>query len=231
MTDPRDGRERVQTALGYRFSDDRILTEALTHRSATRPPERSYERLEFLGDRVLGVVVAQMLLERFPDADEGELSRRHTALVRRDTLAEVAEDIDLGPCILFGAAEAESGRTNPSLLADVCEAVIAAVFLDGGLDPARRFIERAWAPMVDRDATAERDAKTRLQEWAQARALGLPQYEVAGREGPDHAPRFLVTVKLNGEGEAAGEGNSKRIAEQEAAAAMLRRLGVNGGRT
>jgi ribonuclease-3 len=169
-----------------------------------------------------------MLLEHFAEAEEGELSRRHTALVRRESLADVAEDIDLGPDIAFAAADAETGRANRGLLADVCEALIGAVFLDGGLDPARRFIERAWGPMVDRDEGAERDAKTRLQEWAQARGRGLPQYEVASREGPDHAPRFIVTVRLNGEGEASGEGSSKRSAEQEAAAALLRRLEGNG---
>jgi len=220
---------RLEGALGHRFADPDLLTEALTHRGAARPPARSYERLEFLRDRVLGLVVAEMLLARFPDADEGELSRRHTSLVRRDALADVAEDIELGPHILFAAADADAGRGNRGLLADVCEALIGALFLDGGLDPARRFIEHAWAPVVYRDEGAERDAKTRLQEWAQARGRGLPQYEVMSREGPDHAPRFMVTVRLNGEGDASGEGASKRNAEQEAAAALLRRLGTNGG--
>jgi ribonuclease-3 len=214
---------RLESALGHRFDNPDLLTEALTHRSAAQP--RSYERLEFLGDRVLGVVIAEMLLARFVAADEGELSRRLTALVRRDTLADVAEDIEVAPHIVFAPADADAGRANRSILADVAEALIGALFLDGGIDPARRFIQRAWAPMVERDEGAERDAKTRLQEWAQARGRGLPQYEVAGREGPDHAPRFVVNVRLNGEGEASGEGASKRGAEQEAAAALLRRLG------
>jgi ribonuclease-3 len=227
VTDPTDLR-RIEGALGHHFADPDLLTEALTHRSAARPPARSYERLEFLGDRVLGVVVAEMLFALFADADEGELSRRHTALVRRDALADVAEDLDFAPFIVFAPSDAEAGRTNRGILADVCEALIGALFLDGGLDPARRFIERAWQPMVDRDEGAQRDAKTRLQEWAQARGRGLPQYEVSNREGPDHAPRFLVTVRLNGEGEASGEGPSKRGAEQEAAAALLKQLGANG---
>ncbi|HTJ06987.1 MAG TPA: ribonuclease III [Caldimonas sp.] len=227
MTDPHDVR-RLEGALGHHFADPDLLTEALTHRSAARPPSCSYERLEFLGDRVLGLVVAEMLFARFAEADEGELSRRHTALVRRDALADVAEDLDFGPFIVFASSDAETGRTNRGILADVCEALIGAVFLDGGIDPAQRFIERAWKPMVDRDEGAQRDAKTRLQEWAQARGRGLPQYEVASREGPDHAPRFFVTVRLNGEEDASGEGTSKRGAEQEAAAALLQRLGANG---
>jgi ribonuclease-3 len=227
VTDPQELR-RLEGALGHHFDEPDLLTEALTHRSATRPPARSYERLEFLGDRVLGLVVAEMLFARFGDADEGELSRRHTALVRRDALADVAEDLDFGPFVVFAASDAEAGRTNRGILADVCEALIGALFLDGGFEPARRFIERAWEPMVDRDEGAQRDAKTRLQEWAQARGRGLPQYEVASREGPDHAPRFFVTVRLNGEDEASGEGTSKRGAEQEAAAAFLQRLGANG---
>jgi ribonuclease III len=229
MTDARDARGRLETALGHRFENPDLLTEALTHRSAASESSPSNERLEFLGDRVLGLVVARMLVDRFPDAEEGEMSRRLTALVRREALADVAERIDLAPHVRFGPSDAKAGRENASLLADACEAVIGALFLDGGLDAAQSFIAGAWAAMMDDGEGAERDAKTRLQEWAQGRGRSLPRYEVTDREGPAHAPQFVVTVRVDGEPEATGEGTSKRSAEQAAASALLDRLGVNAG--
>ncbi|MGZ5851973.1 MAG: ribonuclease III [Hyphomicrobium sp.] len=224
MTDPRPGRARLEAALDHRFRNPDLLSEALTHRSAAGASTPSNERLEFLGDRVLGLVIAQMLMTRFPMAEEGEMSRRLTALVRREALAEVAERVDLAAHVVFGAGDAKAGRENTGLLANACEAVIGALFLDGGLEAARCFIERAWGAMVDYGEGAERDAKTRLQEWAQARGRSLPRYEVTDREGPAHAPQFVVTVYVDGESEATGEGASKRVAEQAAAAALLNRL-------
>ena len=225
MTDARHARERLETALGHRFQNPDLLNEALTHRSAAVGALRSNERLEFLGDRVLALVIAQMLMARFPDAEEGEMSRRLTALVRREALAEVAERIDLASDVIFGPSDAKAGRENTGLLANACEAVIGALFLDGGLDAARSFIAGAWGAMVDAGEGAERDAKTRLQEWAQGRGRPLPRYEVTGREGPAHAPQFVVTVTVDGEPAATGGGASKRAAEQAAAAALLDRLG------
>jgi ribonuclease-3 len=224
MTKARDARGRLESTLGHDFKNPDLLTEALTHRSAAGDLTPSNERLEFLGDRVLGLVVAEMLIARFPTAEEGELSRRHTALVRREALAEVAERIGLEAHVIFGPADAKAGRENASLLADACEAVIGALFLDGGLDVARSFIEDAWKAMIADGDAGRRDAKTRLQEWAQARGRPLPDYEVSDREGPAHAPRFVVTVHIDGEAPASGEGGSKRAAEQAAAAALLAKL-------
>src|SRR5258708_7546092 len=181
MTNARHARERLETALDYRFRNPDLLNEALTHRSAAGEAP-SNERLEFLGDRVLGLLIAQMLMARFPAADEGEMSRRLTALVRREALAEVAERIDLASHVVFGPADAKAGRENAGLLANACEAVIGALFLDGGLDAARSFIDGAWGAMIYDGEGAERDAKTRLQEWAQARGRSLPRYEVTDRE-------------------------------------------------
>jgi ribonuclease-3 len=217
-------RRRLEKALGHRFANPSLLTEALTHRGAATSTLPSNERLEFLGDRVLGLVMAEILFRTFGSADEGELSRRFTALVRRDALAEVAEGLDLAGEVHFSPSDAESGRANPGLLANACEAVIGALFVDGSFEAARAFIERAWAPLIERNEGADRDAKTRLQEWAQGRGCKLPRYEVTSREGPPHAPQFVVTVQVEGEEPAVGEGPSKRVAEQGAAAAFLARL-------
>ena len=231
MTDTRNAREGLEAALGYHFTNTDLLTEALTHRGVANETAPSNERLEFLGYRVLGLVIASLLIARFPEADEGELSRRLTALVRRDALATVAAHIGLNDHILLAPSDARTGRDNPSLLADACEAVIGALFLDGGMNIARSFIEIAWGPMVDDGEGAARDAKTRLQEWAQARGRQLPLYEVVGREGPAHAPKFVVVVRVEGEHEAQGEGTSKRAAEQAAAAILLERLDKSTGKS
>jgi ribonuclease-3 len=166
-----------------------------------------------------------MLLERFPREDEGAIARRQTALVRRETLARVAEEIGLGEHIVMTRGEEETGgRTNPTLLADCCEAVIAAIYRDGGLEAARGFVHRYWRELVEEMAQPPLDAKTALQEWAQGRGLALPKYRETGREGPDHAPRFTVEAALDGFEPARAEGASKRAAEQAAAQALLDRL-------
>jgi ribonuclease-3 len=227
MTDARDARGRLEASLGHRFKNPDLLIEALTHRSAAGGSVPSNERLEFLGDRVLGLAIAQMLIARFPDAEEGEMSRRLTALVRREALAEVADRIDLASHVIFGPSDAKTGRENAGLLADACEAVIGALFLDGGLAAAQSFIDSAWAAMVSDGEGAERDAKTRLQEWAQGRGRPLPRYVVVHREGPAHAPQFVVMVHVDGDLKATGEGTSKRAAEQAAAEALLERLDMD----
>jgi len=220
--------EPLENALGHRFVQPDLLQLALTHSSTVRAPSvrsLSNQRLEFLGDRVLGLVVAQLLYEQFPGEDEGALARRSVALVRREALADIAREIDLAPHVIMSPGEEEAGgRANPGLLADTLEAVIAALYLDGGLGVVEAFIRDRWQRLVDADLTPPMDAKTTLQEWAQARGLALPLYEEVGREGPAHAPVFRVRVSLEGYGSATASGSSKRAAEQGAAEALLNRL-------
>ena len=212
-------------SLGHVFADMTILAEATTHGSAGKGAG-NYERLEFLGDRVLSLVIADMLLKRFPKEPEGDLAVRHAALVRRETLAAVARETDLGAHIILGKGEAESGgRDNPGILADVCEAAIAALYLDGGLDVAAQWIQRHWADRRTRPVEPPKDDKTALQEWAQGRGLPAPVYTVLSRTGPDHAPVFEIGTTVDGFPPARGEGPSKRIAEQNAAGALLDAVG------
>jgi ribonuclease-3 len=219
--------------LGHRFSRPELAREALTHSSAaqgTAGRPTSYERLEFLGDRVLGLVVALLLFERFAGESEGHLARRHAELVRKETLARVATAIDLGRHVRLARGEEEAGgRDNPAILADACEAVIAALFLDGGFEAAAAFIGRHWAPLIEADLTPPKDAKTALQEWAQGRGLDLPLYREIGRDGPPHAPLFKVEVSIEGHVPEVADGPSKRTAEQAAAGALLARLEVEYG--
>ncbi len=215
--------------LGHRFENPRLLREALTHPSAAGKPAQSYERLEFLGDRVLALIVSDLLLARFSREAEGALARRLAALVRRETLAEVAEAFGLGECLILAKAEQESGaNANPALLADACEALIGALYLDGGLEAARAFVEPRWTPLLEAERTPPQDAKTRLQEWAQGRGLPLPAYRERRREGPPHEPVFTIEVSVVGHRPAEGEGRSKRLAEQAAAKRLLNRLGEAG---
>jgi len=216
----------VENRIGYRFANPRLLTQALTHASAASQPSATYERLEFLGDRVLALVVADMLLSAFPAASEGELARRLTALVRNESCAAVALALGFGEAIHLGAGEQQSGgRTKAAILGDVCEAVIGAIYQDGGLDPARRFVETNWASRLTATTTLQ-DAKTALQEWAQGRGLNAPLYTIVSRTGPEHAPRFTVEARIAGFAAAGGEGGSRREAEQNAASMMLIREGV-----
>ena len=215
-------------SLGHPFERPELLREALTHpsaRSRRGSAVRGYERLEFLGDRVLGLIIAELLWRRFPDEAEGALTRRHTSLVRRETLTGIAKEIGLGAHIVLSAGEAAAGaRTNASVLADVCEAVIAALYLDGGLAVARRFVERWWEPRVMKLGAPPRDPKTALQEWAQARGRTLPIYRTVATAGPAHRRTFTVTVTVNGLPPATATGSSKRAAEAAAAAAALATL-------
>jgi ribonuclease-3 len=220
--------DALEERLGYRFQDPSLLSQALTHVSATGGPDRgTYQRLEFLGDRVLGLAVAEMLYRAFPDASEGELSRRLAELVRRESCAEVALAWDVGPHLRLGPGEVHSGgRRNKAILADVCESLIGAVCLDGGYEAARALIERAFAERVLAPRRPLRDAKTALQEWAQGRGLAAPTYAVVEQVGPDHAPHFRVSARVPGHESAIGSGRSKRAAEQHAAQTFLVREGA-----
>ena len=225
----------IEQTIGYRFKDPDLLERALTHISALKGPQTragSYQRLEFLGDHVLGLAVSEMLFAAFPKANEGELSRRLADLVRGETCAEVARVIDLGAALRLGTSETNAGgRERVAILADVCEALIGAVFLDGSYDAASAFVERFWGERMRKPARPLRDPKTVLQEWAQARGLPTPSYREVERTGPHHDPEFRVTVALPNREPAEGIGRSKRSAEQAAAATMLKREGVRADRS
>lgn len=217
--------------IGHSFADPALLRRALTHRSAAQDGrEGSYERLEFLGDRVLGLVVAELLYKRFPNEAEGALAQRLSELVRRETLGDVGTALGLGRYLRLAKGEEAAGeRRNPALLANACEAVFGALYLDGGLDVARRLIETHWMALIEADRRPPRDAKTALQEWAQGRGLPLPAYSEVSREGPDHEPYFTVEVVVGDKGAARGEGRSKRLAEQAAAERLLARFRTGEG--
>ncbi len=218
----------LEERLGYRFKDIALLDQALTHKSAvTGRKHASNQRLEFLGDRVLGLAVAEMLFVSYPGNLEGEMSQRHTALVRNETCVEVAQLLGLGAHLRLGAGERNAGgERNPSILGDACEAVMGAIFLDGGYEPAKEMIQRYWRPLMSASVQAPRDAKALLQEWALARGLPVPSYREVERTGPDHKPLFRVLLELPGILPVDGVGPSKREAERAAASAMLVREGV-----
>jgi ribonuclease-3 len=219
---------RLQIALGWTFTDVDLLDRALTHRSycAEHGVEESNERLEFLGDSVLGLVVTRFTFEQYPQLPEGELAKLRAAVVSADTLAEVAHELDLGATLRLGKGEAASGgRSKPSILADAMEAVIAAVYLDGGLEPATRLVLALLESRIREQATGPggQDYKTRLQELAARSYDQLPRYHVR-HEGPDHSKRFFAVVSLRNEEFGAGEGRSKKAAEQAAARVAWERL-------
>lgn len=212
---------RLQAALGWQFTDPELLERALTHRSycSEHGVEESNERFEFLGDAVLGFVVTTFAFERFPQMPEGELAKLRAAVVSAETLAEVAEELDVGACLRLGKGEdASGGRAKPSILADAMEALIAAVYLDGGLEPASRLVLDTLEKRIREQATGPggSDYKTRLQELAARECDQLPKYQVR-HEGPDHSKQFFATVSLRGEVYGTGEGRSKKSAEQAAA--------------
>jgi ribonuclease III len=215
--------------LGFAFKDRALVELALTHASA-RPslkPNEDNERLEFLGDRVLGLAIAELLTQTFPESSEGELARRYNQLVRAETCAEIAKEWELGQLILMSGGEAESGgRGKKTILANACEAVLGAIFIEGGYQAARDVVFRFWATELASLDLALPDAKSILQEWAQGRRLSLPRYVEIAREGPDHKPRFTSEVQIDGVAPERGHGANKRAAEQAAALAMLLREGV-----
>lgn len=222
--------EKLQFRLGYRFTDLDHLERALTHSSAISPAkriDRSYQRLEFLGDRVLGLVVADMLYRLYPKSNEGELSRTLNTLVRKETCADIARRLDLGKDMVLGDSEARSGGADKdAILGDITEAIIGAIYLDGGLEPARTFIESNFREFLAGGQANRADAKTTLQEWAQAKGLEPPAYVTVERKGPDHAPEFTIAVDLAGFERVEAIGTSKKIAEHKAAELFLVRQKV-----
>jgi ribonuclease-3 len=222
--------EGLERTLGHRFTDRALLQAALRHSSVapgarTRKQGDHFERLEFLGDRVVGLAIADLLLARFPRESEGDLARRHAALVSRTTLAQLAEKIDLGPQLHLTRGEDETGgRSKPTVLADALEALVGAIYRDGGLEPARAFVARLYESELDGAGRPPRDPKTELQEWAQGKGLPLPSYRIVRTEGPAHQPSFRVEVSVRGEEPVVAEGTSKQAAERAAAAALLQAI-------
>ena len=217
----------LEEKTGHAFEDPDRLQRALTHASARGHAGPDYERLEFLGDRVLGLVIAELLYDAYPDAAEGELSRRLNALVNAETCADVAEEIGLHQLIHAGTEiRTLTGRKRVNLRADAMESLIAVIYLEGGLDGVRPFILRYWEPRSKAVTAARRDAKTALQEWAHQVTGKPPAYQIESREGPDHDPLFRITVRIDGYDPAQGSGRAKREAEQAAATAILVREGI-----
>lgn len=221
-------RDACQTALGYRFKAPELLDRALTHSSAAqgRSAEWSNERLEFLGDRVLGLIVVEILLERFPNQREGELAPRLNALVSRDQCGVIGAALGLGDYLIVDKAERlNGGSSRPSLLANAVEAILGGVYLDAGLPSARKFIVRHWKAAMQSVVDSPRDPKSALQEWAQGQGLPAPRYSHTARTGPDHAPVFTVSVQVETFEPVSGAGASKQEAERIAARALMTIIG------
>ena len=216
--------------MGHVFADRNLIAAALTHVSAATGSKReTYQRLEFLGDRVLGLAVSSMLYEAFPEAGEGELSRRLAGLVRKESCAEVALAWGVDSCVRLGEIESQTRSLNMAILGDVCEAIIGAVFLDAGYAAAKAVVIAAFGERMHAPGRPLRDPKTALQEWAQARGLPTPLYRETARSGPDHAPEFTISVEVPGYRNTEAKGFAKRLAEQAAAAAFIAREGIGQG--
>jgi ribonuclease III len=214
---------RLSDRLGYEFGDAELLHQALTHGSSGRKA-KDYERLEFLGDRVLSLVIADQLFHNHRKEKEGKLAARHSAIVRGDVCAAVGEGMGLHDFIKVGDTEKKSGvHKMKSVLGDVVEAVIGAIYIDGGLEAARKVILRFWKDALQHPDTVQKDAKTFVQEWALAQSLALPKYELAGRQGPEHKPQFTVRLLIDNHSEAHGVGPTKQAAEMAAATAFISR--------
>lgn len=223
----------LEKVLGHRFKNQQLLEVALTHASVrgVKGKRSDNERLEFIGDRVLGLAIAELLNERFPDGSEGDLARRYNRLVRGEACAKVARSIGLGTHLILSDSEAGSGgRTKNTILADAMEALLGAIFLEAGFKTARVVVRDLWESLSEDLPATGVDAKSALQEWAQGQGLELPEYVEIARKGPDHAPHFTTEVRITGKEPARGEGASKRAAEQAAARALLEREGVGGAR-
>ena len=221
----------LETRIDYQFKDRALIDRAMTHASAVQEfgPRFSYERLEFLGDRVLGLVIAELLFRKFEGEPEGGLAPRLNALVNRDACAAVATKLGLESCLMLDAAEEKAGgRQKPSILSDICEALLGAIYLDGGMKPAAKLIEASWSPMMKSLGKRPKDPKSALQEWAQAEGFATPSYEIVGQVGPDHAPEFEARVLVGAFDPAAGRGTSKQEAQRAAALSMLKAREVEG---
>jgi len=219
--------KELEARIGHVFANRSFMAAALTHVSASAGGRReTYQRLEFLGDRVLGLVMAEILYDSFPDADEGELSRRLASLVRKESCAEVALAWGVEAVIRLGEGENPATAAKITILGDVCESIIGAIFLDAGYEAAMTVVAAAFAPQMRAPGRPLRDAKTALQEWAQAQGLPPPFYRETARSGPDHAPEFTISVEVPGYPAAEAKGLAKRLAEQAAAATFLAREGI-----
>ena len=222
--------ENLEAKLFHRFNDRQLLARAFVHPSAVAGDVQSNQRLEFLGDRVLGLAVAEMLHTQFPNESEGALARRFTALVRREALERIARQLSFGDHLILARGEEETGgRENSANLADACEAVIAALFEDGGYAVAARFVAHYWAPPMAEEKSPPRDPKSALQEWAQAQHGVLPVYRLIARQGPAHAPEFEIEARIGELPGAVASGGSKQAAEQAAAQILLQRLAAEDG--
>lgn len=210
--------EKLEKVLGYHFKNDKLLRQALTHSSVTSHIGSNYERLEFLGDRVLGVAVASALYKEFPDEPEGSLSPRQTRLVCKETVAEIARQLDLDKYMLVAT---EDIRENENVLCDVCEAVIGAIFVDAGCEKAITFVQAQWQSLLHKDMTPPKDFKTRLQEIAHANGHSTPVYHEVSRTGSEHEPTFIMQVIVDDLPPQLGSGHNKKLAEQAAAAKMV----------
>lgn len=219
--------KRLSKVLGHTFDNASRLERALTHSSARTTGQGNYERLEFLGDRVLGLVIAEVLFQLFPLAKEGELSVRLNQLVSAETCAAIADEIELHHFIRTGTdIKSLTGKRMANVRADVMESLIAAIYLDAGLEAARAFVLRHWEARARDSAYARRDAKTELQEWAHSQTGEAPDYKIVEREGPDHEPMFTVSVVVKGLAVETGTGRSRRAAEQDAATRLLQRENI-----
>jgi len=217
----------LEARIGHSFADAHLIGLALTHVSAaTAARSETYQRLEFLGDRVLGLVISDMLYAAFPDAEEGELSRRLADLVRKESCAEVALEWGVATFVRLGESEKQTGAAKTAILGDICESIIGAVFLDAGFEAAKKVVSQAFEARMRSPRRPLRDPKTALQEWAQARGLVPPVYRELGRTGPDHAPEFTIAVTVTGHEPAEAKGFSKRSAEQAAAEIFIAREGI-----
>lgn len=212
----------LEQILKHRFKNPQLLEKALTHSSVNSHVDANYERLEFLGDRVLGVSIASLLYKLFPAEPEGSLSQRFTGLVCKETVAQVALSLKLDE---FMKVSGEEIRSNENVLCDVCEAVIGAIYIDGGVEGAINFVNHHWRDLIDRNIEPPKDTKTRLQEKAHIKGLGAPVYRLVSREGSEHEPVFHIGVSLNGMPEQVGAGKNKKLAEFDAAAKMLELIG------
>ena len=213
--------ETLQQILKYRFKDESLLRKAITHGSINSDVRENYERLEFLGDRVLGVATASLLYRMFPNEPEGSLSQRFVGLVCKETVAEVAKTLQLDKFMKVGNDEL---RSNENVLCDVCEAVIGAIYIDAGVDAAIEFVNHHWRELIDKNVAPPKDNKTKLQELTHHLKLGTPRYKIVGRSGSEHRPLFEVEVVIGDDRKALGSGTSKKLAEFAAAAAMLEML-------
>lgn len=223
MSQPSTVLANLEATIDYSFRDSKLLRLALTHRSLVREgSEGSNQRLEFLGDSVLGLIIAEMLYALYPAEAEGDLSKRLVSLVNGEQLTTIARSMQLGQHMLMSTGEEEQGgRENPSNLEDACEALLGAVYLDGGIEAARAVISRFWQPYASAMSAPPKDAKTTLQEWAQARSLPLPEYALISAEGPSHAPVFIIELRVKGQEPVRAEAGVKKTAERLAAEKML----------